>query len=142
MSDAALPTTTATTAATTPAAAPAHQRARRAGTDAAVTTRRWAVGVLVVATTALALYLVALLAAVWLFAVAWGAVTSERASVDVLSVARDVAPALLVGWCTGLAASAVLARGEALGPRLAGVAAGALGTASGAAVLALTGPLL
>lgn len=137
MSDAAFRATTPTTP-----AAPAHQPARHARTDAAVTTRRWAVGVLAVATTVLAAYLMALVAAVWLFTVAWGAVTSQPASVDLLSVARDLAPTLLVGWCTGLAASAVLARGDALGPRLAGVAAGALGTASGAAVLALTGPLL
>ena len=62
-------------------------------------------------------------------------------SIDVLSVAADVAPALLVGWCTGLATSAALARGEALGARAAGIAAGALGTTAGAAVLALTGLL-
>jgi hypothetical protein len=149
MSDAAFPAPTPATGTPTPAtgtpsasAAPADQRARHAGTDAAVTTRRWAVGTLAVASTVLALYVAALVVGVWLIAAAWGVMTSTQAVLDIGGLARDVAPALLVGWCTGLAASAVLARGEALGPRLAGVAAGALGTASGAAVLALTGSLL
>ena len=79
----------------------------------------------------------------WLFAVGWNAVTAgESVSVDVLAIGADLAPALLVGWCTGLAGAAPsLARGEALGARAAGIAAGALGTAAGAALLALTGLL-
>ena len=124
---------------TRPAARPA---ARHAGSDPATTTRRWAVGVLAAATTVLAAYVVALVAGIWLVAVAWSAVTSTEAVLDVGGIIRDMAPALLVGWCLGLAASAVLARGETLPPRLAGVTAGALGTASGAAVLALTGTVL
>ena len=71
-----------------------------------------------------------------------GGLTDNAVSFDVLSVATDVAPVLLVGWCTGLAASAALsARGEALGVRAAGITAGALGAVAGAAVLALTGLL-
>jgi hypothetical protein len=148
MSDAAHPApapatgaTTAATGATTAAAAPAHRPARHARTDSALTTRRWAVGVLAVATTALAGLVALLVATSWFLAEAWTG-SAKNPVADLLAITRDVAPALLVGWCTGLAASAVLSRGEGLGPRLAGVAAGALGTASGAAVLALTGSLL
>ena len=106
------------------------------------TTRRWAVGVLAVATAGLLAYLAAVLAAVWMFASAWDAVVGHGSgSIDALGLVVDVAPALLVGWCTGLAASAVLSRGEALGPRTAGVAAGLVGTVLGWAVLAMTGLL-
>ena len=79
--------------------------------------------------------------ATWLFASVWGGLTHDPVSFDLLAVAPDVAPVLLVGWCTGLAASAALARGETLGARTAGITAGALGTVAGAAVLALTGVL-
>ena len=97
---------------------------------------------LVFSTLALLGYVALLVVANWLFAVGWNAVTTgESVSVDVLAIGADLAPALLVGWCTGLAAAAVLCRGEALGPRTAGLAAGALGTAVGAALLALTGLL-
>ena len=50
-------------------------------------------------------------------------------------------PALLVGWCTGMATSVVLARGDALGARMAGVTAGGVGVLAGALVLRLTGLL-
>lgn len=119
--------------------------ARPAGsalTARVVTTQRWAVGVLAVSTLALIAYAALLVVASWLFAFGWNTVTAgESVSVDVLAIGADLAPALLVGWCTGLAASAVLARGEALGARGAGIAAGALGTTAGAALLALTGLL-
>ena len=65
----------------------------------------------------------------------------DSLEVDLSLVAADVAPGLLVGWCIGLAATAVLARGEAMGPRAAGLVAGVVGAAAGAAVLALTGIL-
>ena len=115
--------------------------ARTALTARVVTTQRWTVGVLALATVLLGAYLALLVTATWLLASAWGGLTDNTVSFDLLSVATDVAPVLLVGWCTGLAASAVLARGEALGARAAGITAGALGTVAGAAVLALTGLL-
>ena len=115
---------------------------RHVRVDSAVTTQRWAVGVLALSTLALVAYAALLVLANWLFAFGWSTVTTgESVSVDVLAIGADLAPALLVGWCTGLAGAAVLARGETLGARGAGVAAGALGTAAGAALLALTGLL-
>lgn len=108
-------------------------------TDRVETTQRWAIGVLAVATVLLGVYLALLVTATWLFASVWGGLTRDPVSVDLLSVVADVAPGLLVGWCTGLATSAVLGRGDALGARAAGIAAGALGATLGAAVLALTG---
>jgi len=115
---------------------------RGALTARVVTTQRWTIGVLALSTVLLCAYLVLLVTATWLFASAWSGLTHHPVSFDLLSVARDVAPVLLVGWCTGLAASAALARGEALGARAAGITAGVLGTVTGAAVLALTsGPL-
>ena len=119
-----------------------HRHARRIGVDPAATTQRWAVGVLVASTLALLAYAALLVVASWLFTFGWNALRAgEPVSVDVLAIGADLAPALLVGWCTGLAGAAVLARGESLGPRTAGIAAGALGTAAGAALLALTGLL-
>lgn len=59
--------------------------------------------------------------------------------VDLVGAVADLLPGLLVGWCTGLAAVSVLARGEALGPRAAGMAAGGLGIVAGAVVLRATG---
>lgn len=110
--------------------------------DAAATTQRWAIGVLALSSGLLLAYATLLVAPAWLFAVGWNVVTAgHAASVDALAVGADLAPALLVGWCTGLAASAALTRGPALGARTAGVAAGAVGTAAGAALLALTGLL-
>ena len=116
--------------------------AQHARLGATTTTQRWAIGVLAVSTVLLLAYLALLVAVAWLFASGWGVVTAgQPATVDVLAILADVAPSLLVGWCTGLAASAVLAGGEALGARTAGLVAGAVGTTAGAAVLALTGIL-
>ena len=115
--------------------------ARSALTARVVTTQRWTVGVLALATVLLGAHLALLVTASWFLASAWGGLTHTTVSFDLLSVATDVAPVLLVGWCTGLAASAALARGEALGARAAGLTAGALGGVAGAAVLALTGLL-
>jgi hypothetical protein len=107
--------------------------------ERARTTRRWAVAVLSLATVALLGYVVFLVAVVWVLASAWNDVFSIGGlSLDLLAVVRSVAPVLLVGWCTGLAACAALSRGEAMRPRTAGLAAGAVGTAAGAAVLALS----
>lgn len=107
-----------------------------------VRARRWAVGVLVAGTLAAAAYLAAVLAAAWLIASAYGAVTASRSPrLDVVAAAADFAPGLLVGWCTGLAAVAVLARGETLGHRAAGVTAGGVGVLAGALVLRVTGAL-
>jgi hypothetical protein len=116
--------------------------AQHARPDAATTTQRWAIGVLAVSTVLLLADLALLVVGAWLLASGWNVVTTgQPATVDVLAILADVAPSLLVGWCTGLAASAVLTGGEALGTRTAGLAAGAVGTTAGAAVLALTGIL-
>lgn len=118
----------------------AHRRA--AHPDRVRTTRRWTVGVLAAATSALAAYLVLVVAAVWVVVSTVDAVAArDTPPLDLVAVLADVAPGLLVGWCTGLAASAALAGGEALGARVAGVAAGAVGMTAGAAVLAVTGIL-
>lgn len=122
--------------------APAGPRHAPALEQRFVRARRWTVGVLVAGTLAAAAYLAAVLAAVWLIASAYGAITAGgSARLDVAAAAADLAPGLLVGWCTGLAAVSVLARGEALGPRAAGVTAGGLGVLAGALVLRLTGVL-
>ena len=116
--------------------------AQHARPGAPTTTQRWAVGVLAVSTVLLLAYLALLVAGGWMLASGWNVITGgQPATVDVLAILADVAPSLLVGWCTGLAASAVLAGGEALGAHTAGLAAGAVGTTAGAAVLALTGIL-
>ncbi len=102
----------------------------------------WAVGVLAVATTALLGYVVALAAFTALVGIALDAVRHGGSpSVDLSLVVADVLPGLLVGWCIGLATTTVLARGEALSPRAAGLVSGVVGAAAGAAVLALTGLL-
>jgi len=116
-----------------------RERVRHVRADTAGTTRRWAVAVLSVSTLALVAYAALLVVAFRMFAFGWNTVTTgEPVSVDVLAIGSDLAPALLVGWCTGLAGAAVLARAEALGARGAGIAAGLLGTATGAALLGLT----
>jgi hypothetical protein len=113
--------------------------ARHRGLATDRTAQRWAVGVLTVSTLLLVAYLALLVLATWLFASAWNVVFSQPAgSLDVLGIVAGAAPALLVGWCTGLATSAAIARGEALGARVAGLVAGFVGTTAGAAVLALT----
>ena len=112
---------------------------RAGGADRVRTTQRWTVASLVLATVVLLAYVAVLVTTAWLFVSAWDAVTArETVSMDLLGVAQDLAPVLLVGWCTGFATSAALARGEALGPRTAGLVAGSTGAAAGAVVLALT----
>lgn len=113
--------------------------ARSTDADRVVTTQRWTIGVLALATLLLTAYLILLVSTTWLLAAAWSGLTREALSPDLLSVAADVAPVLLAGWCTGLATSAALARGEALGARAAGLVAGAVGTTVGAALLMFTG---
>ena len=109
-------------AACTPTVPPSDARP-----GAAHDAQRWAVGVLAVATVLLLAYL-ALLVAVALALRLGGGTPSPGRSAGRPStssaILADVAPSLLVGWCTGLAASAVLAGGEALGARTAGLAAG------------------
>lgn len=102
----------------------------------------WAAGVLWTASLALGGYLFLLAAAAsvagWMVEVVRpGAV----GPLDTSALVLDALPALLVGWCTGMAASVVLARGEALGARMAGVTAGGVGVLAGALVLRLTGLL-
>lgn len=102
--------------------------------------RRWTVGILVVATVVLAGYLVLVLVAVWLVGAAFDAVTSrEPGTLDVTGLLVAAVPGLFTGWCVGLVAASVLARGEALGARAAGLCSGVLGTLAGAVVLAITG---
>ena len=106
------------------------------------TARWWAVGVLALATLALAAYLALVLVATWLMVSAVDAVTDlGTRPLDVTSLLVDVAPGLLVGWSVGLVMASVLARGQALGASAAGFTAGALGTVVGGVVLAATGVL-
>ena len=106
------------------------------------TARRWAVGVLALATVALGAYLSLAVVAAWLVVSAVQAVADlETAPFDPTSLLVDVAPGLLTGWCVGLVLAGVLGRGPALGARWAGCAAGALGSLAGGAVLAATGVL-
>jgi hypothetical protein len=106
------------------------------------TARRWAVGVLLVATLALVAYLALVTVAAALAVVLLGAVLDLDATrLDLAGVAVDAAPALLVGWCLGLAAAAGLAGRTSLGPRVTGLLAGGLGAAAGAGVLSLSGLL-
>ncbi|KGN41505.1 hypothetical protein [Knoellia aerolata] len=105
-------------------------------------TRRWAVGVLSVATVLLTAWLTLVIVAAWLVGSAIEVVRDrDVGALDLTALLVEVAPGLLVGWGVGLAAAALLGRGEALGPRGAGVAAGSLGVLAGAAVLAATGAL-
>ena len=118
----------------------AHRR--RTAAQRVRTVQRWAAAVLTLATAAVLGYVALVVAAVWLAGSAIEAVSGRGdATVDLLAVGRHVAPVLLVGWCTGMAASAGLAPGEALGPRAAGLLAGSIGALAGAAVLALATPL-
>ncbi len=92
------------------------------------------------ATVVLAALVALLIALGWVFASGWNAATArESLTVDALAIVTQVAPAVLVGWCAGLATSEVVARGEALGARVAGLVAGAVGIVAGVAVLALGG---
>lgn len=124
------------------AALHAARPARSALTDRVVTTRRWTIAVLVLATTLLVAHTATGVAMVQVLGSAPGAAAGpEWFSVDGPAVARGVAPALLVGWCTGLATRAALTPAETLGARTAGVTAGVVGSAAGAMVLGLTGLL-
>ena len=63
--------------------------AHTAHADSVGTTQRWAVAVLVVATA-------------WLLVRGWGDIVAVRSgSLAPVAVLRHLAPALLVGWCTG-----------------------------------------
>ena len=80
---------------------------------------RWAIGVLAVATAALLLYLGALVVVGWLAVAALDrAQPSSSPAVDVAGMLADAAPALLVGWCIGRAAAAVLEPGRRCHRRL------------------------
>lgn len=102
----------------------------------------WAAGVLGLATLVLLAYLVALVALASVVGFALDAVRgTDTLSVDLSLVAVDVLPGLLVGWCVGLATTTLLARGEAMGPRAAGLLSGTIGAVAGATVLTVTGIL-
>ncbi|KRE60170.1 hypothetical protein [Nostocoides sp. Soil756] len=104
--------------------------------------RRWAVGVLLVGTLALAAYLALVMLAVALVVALFGSVLDLGSGrLDAGGLALDAAPGLLVGWCVGLAAVAALTGRTALGPRATGLLAGLVGTAAGAGVLSLAGVL-
>ncbi len=114
--------------------------ARSAEATRVATTQRWAIGVLAPSTVALLAYTAVLVAMSGTSAPLGNAPADPAPNFgDVLVVARLAAPALLVGWCTGLATSAVLAGGATLGPRTAGLVAGAVGTTAGAALLTFAG---
>ncbi|NHA66545.1 hypothetical protein [Phycicoccus flavus] len=126
---------------TTEPAHPGPRHAAAADVDV-VRARRWTVGVLTLATLAAVVHSTLVLLGVWLATGAYTLVTGrDLGSLDVLGAVDDLAPALLVGWCCGLACVAALGRGAALGPRLAGVTAGLVGALCGAGILAL-GPML
>lgn len=106
------------------------------------TARRWTVGVLGVGTLALAAYVVVLLLALRLFVGAIAVVTGRpTGGLDMVGVAVDLLPGTLAGWGVGLAALAALRRVEGIGPRSAGLLAGGLGVATGAALLTYSGIL-
>jgi hypothetical protein len=123
----------------------AGARAPRAGSTlvgARGSVTRWATWVLAVATAGLLLYVGALVVMGWLAMAALAVLRpSSSLSLNVAGLFADAAPALLVGWCVGRAAAAVLEPGESVPPAAAGVAAGLLGAGAGAVVLALTGLL-
>ncbi|MEO5609374.1 MAG: hypothetical protein ABIQ61_07085 [Ornithinibacter sp.] len=103
------------------------------------TIRRWAVGVLALATVALFAYAAVLLVAMSLLVFFWNGLSGGGpASLDAVAVARSLAPVLLVGWCSGLASSAALSGGEVIGPRTAGILSGAVGVLAGGLVMAMT----
>lgn len=106
------------------------------------TASAWADVVLAIATLVLLVYVACVVAASWLVVSALSVVTPlEPADLDVVAVAADVAPGLLVGWCTGRVVAALLEPGESMPPAVAGLLAGALGVTAGAAVLVYTGIL-
>ncbi|MFW5473617.1 hypothetical protein ACOCJ5_09915 [Knoellia sp. CPCC 206450] len=102
--------------------------------------RRWAVCVLTAATVALAAWLTLGLVAVWLVGSTIEAVSArDIGTLDVAGLLVTTLPGLVGGWAVGLGAAVLLGRGEAMGARAAGVAAGLLGVVVGAALLAATG---
>ncbi|WP_377645219.1 hypothetical protein [Oryzobacter terrae] len=114
--------------------------------DAAVahrlhTAQRWAAGVLALATLVLVGYLALVAAAVGLAAWVLGVVRPGTGSFDLSALVVDALPALLVGWCTALATTTVLARGVSMGARVAGVTSAAVGIVLGALVLRMSGLL-
>ena len=106
------------------------------------TASAWATVVLAVATVALLVYVALVVAASWLVVSAVSAVVPVGpAELDPVRIAADVAPGLLVGWCTGRATAAALEHDESVPSAVAGLAAGALGVTTGAVALAFTGIL-
>ena len=105
------------------------------------TAQRWAAGVLALATVVLVGYLALVAAAAGLAAWALGVVRPGAGSLDLSGLVVDSLPALLVGWCTALATTTVLARGESMGARLAGVISAVVGIVLGALVLEVSGLL-
>lgn len=95
------------------------------------TARRWMVGALAVAT--LALFVVVLR-----FLSAFG-VLDDLTPSGALDVAGLVLPGLLVGWCTGFAALALLLGDDLVRPRTVGLLAAFVGCVLGAALLPLGG---
>ncbi|QIM22083.1 hypothetical protein G7075_14660 [Phycicoccus sp. HDW14] len=97
--------------------------------DSRITTaRRWAAGGLAVPTLGL------LVVVVW-FLDAIGGVDPR----GLLGVSALVLPGVLVGWCTGFAALALLVRDQLFHPRLVGLVAALVGTVFGALLLPLAG---
>lgn len=95
------------------------------------TARRWMVGALAVAT-------LALLAVVLWFLEGFG-VLDDLTPSGVLDLAGMVLPGVLVGWCTGFAALALLAGDDLVRPRAVGLLAAFVGCVLGAALLPLAG---
>ena len=108
-----------------------------------VTARRWATGLLALATVGLVGYLTLLVVAVSMAAWAVEVVKpgTVDGTVDLAGLAADALPGVFVGWCLGLAATAGLANGDTLGPRTAGALGATLGVVVGALVLRFTGLL-
>ncbi len=106
------------------------------------TARWWAVGVLSLGTLALAAWLVVLVAAGAMAAFTIGILRPQTpVDLDVAGLVLASLPGLLVGWCVGLATTAVVSRGEALGPRTGGTVGALVGLVAGALVLRLSGLL-
>lgn len=91
------------------------------------TARRWAAGGLAVPTLGL------LVVVVWFLDALGGTLPG------VLGIAAMVLPGVLVGWCTGFAALALLVRDQLFHPRLVGLVAALVGTVLGALLLPLVG---
>lgn len=101
----------------TPALRPTTSARHASPANHLSTARGWTSSVLVVATLA--------------------AVAVGVRALGVLATLPLLAPTLLLGWCSGFAALALLLRRRSSGPVGAGLLAGALGSAVGAAALLL-----